>query len=52
VASGTPVLRETNVVLLHGGLPAGVVETQYRHERFRFEARIDLGAYPQVRGGR
>lgn len=49
VPRGTPILRETNIVLLAGTIPAGLIETHYRHDRFRFESRIELTAYPQLR---
>lgn len=36
------VLKETNVVTVTGGRPAGLFITHYRHDVFRFESTIDL----------
>lgn len=36
------VLKETNVVTVAGGTPAGLFITHYRHDVFRFESTIDL----------
>jgi len=36
------VLKETNVVTVTGGTPAGLFITHYRHDVFRFESTIDL----------
>ncbi|MBX3175738.1 MAG: GntR family transcriptional regulator [Candidatus Hydrogenedentes bacterium] len=36
------VLKETNVVTVSGGDPAGLFITHYRHDVFRFECTIDL----------
>lgn len=36
------VLKETNVVTVSGGIPAGLFTTHYRHDVFRFESTIDL----------
>lgn len=36
------VLKETNVVTVSGGIPAGLFITHYRHDVFRFETTIDL----------
>lgn len=36
------VLKETNVVTIEGGIPAGLFITHYRHDVFRFESTIDL----------
>lgn len=36
------VLKETNVVTVAGGVPAGLFTTHYRHDVFRFESTIDL----------
>jgi GntR family transcriptional regulator len=38
------VLKETNVVTVVGGIPAGLFITHYRHDVFRFETTIDLKA--------
>lgn len=42
VRGGTPLLQETNVVILAGGVRAGVIETHYRHDTFHFNATIDV----------
>jgi len=42
IARGDFVLKETNVVTVTGGIPAGLFVTHYRHDVFRFESTIDL----------
>ena len=42
IKSGDIVLKETNVVTVEGGHPAGLFITHYRHDVFRFETTIDL----------
>lgn len=42
ISSGDFVLKETNVVTVSGGIPAGLFVTHYRHDVFRFETTIDL----------
>ncbi len=53
IKSGDFVLKETNVVTVMGGIPAGLFVTHYRHDVFRFESTIDLksrGAITKRRG--
>ena len=42
IKSNDIVLKETNVVSVSGGVPAGLFITHYRHDVFRFESTIDL----------
>lgn len=44
INTGDFVLKETNVVTVVGGIPAGLFVTHYRHDVFRFETTIDLKA--------
>ncbi len=42
ISRGDFVLKETNVVTVAGGIPAGLFITHYRPDVFRFETTIDL----------
>jgi GntR family transcriptional regulator len=46
VRSGDPLLRETNTIYLAAGRRAGLFISHYRHDYFRFDATIAIGANP------
>ncbi len=48
VQNATPVLKETNIVYLTGGTPAGLFITFYRSDVFRFEATVDFKARRRI----
>ncbi|PCJ63139.1 MAG: hypothetical protein COA73_05620 [Candidatus Hydrogenedentota bacterium] len=48
VRTGTPVLKETNIVYLSGGSPAGLFTTFYRSDVFRFESTVDFKARHRI----
>jgi GntR family transcriptional regulator len=48
VKSGDFVLKETNVVTVTGGVPAGLFVTHYRHDVFRFETTFDLKSHGTI----
>lgn len=42
VPTGAVLLKETNILFLGGGIPAGLFVSRYRHDYFRFDATVDL----------
>lgn len=48
VRTGTPVLKETNIVYVSGGAPAGLFITYYRSDVFRFESTVDFRARRRI----
>jgi GntR family transcriptional regulator len=48
VQTGTPVLKESNIVYVTGGMPAGLFITFYRSDVFRFEATVDFKARRRI----
>jgi DNA-binding GntR family transcriptional regulator len=47
---GEPVLKETSVLFVAGGRPAGLFVSYYRHDTFRFDVTVDFPERPS-RGG-
>lgn len=52
VRAGEPLLKETGLVFLAGGQPAGIFVSYYRHDCFRFDVTFDLPKHQPQTGRR
>ena len=46
IRAGAPLLKETSLMYLADGQPAGLFITYYRHDRFRFDVTFNISGQP------